>query len=163
MNRIAVLLLLSLLATVVLAEDKPPAQTATLTVHNRSSYKMTFALWDNGKQCTKRMPLDAANNINLPEPKPFTVAADHAIGINVAILEIQDKAPVQCDLAIMFRLQPGQVYLYEFDVQDRHCYGNLFRNDGGAFKMVVSGDKEKFRERTPAFGWDMSEPGCDED
>ena len=123
------LLLLSftfLLAALAQAEQ-PVSPPALLTIHNSSTYKMTPVVWRNGKKCTDRMRLDDSQNPNQTDPKPLAVYSLQLLTVAVGIFEMEDKAPVQCEWSRSFRPQPGARYRLDLDVQDRHCYGNLFR------------------------------------
>lgn len=121
---------------------------------------MTAALWRNGRDCSQRMLQDAPIDINGTNSPAIGVPANQLIATGVAIYEMRGKSPVVCDYILSFTLSPSRQYRLEYDVHDRRCYGQLFRQEEGIYKLVVSDDPEGITERFPEFGWDQSEPGC---
>lgn len=148
-----------LLARTLIAET-PATLKASLTIENRSGYPMDNAIWRNGINCTEKMFVDAPININSANASALNVPAGQPMAVGVAIYEMRGKSPVVCDYILSFSLIPSRLYRLEYDVYDRRCYGQLFREEGGAYKLVVSSDPEQFTERFPEFGWDQYEPGC---
>ncbi len=134
--------------------------TTSIVVHNRSSYKMFSAVWDDGENCSHKQAFNPPLDINGENRPRVTVPAGKPIAIGVAIFEMQGKSPVVCDLIHSFVLKPSHQYLLEYDVYDRRCYGQLFREESGVQKLVTSDSEEAMTERFPEFGWDQFEPGC---
>lgn len=154
--------LASLLLASTLAAENPVASTS-LTIRNRSGYPMATVLWQNGKDCSQRLLQDAPPiDINSANPPTINVPANQLMAAGVAIYEMRGKSPVVCDYILSFTLNPSWQYQLEYDVHDRRCYGQLFRQEEGVYKLVVSTDSEGLTERFPEFGWDQSEPGCAE-
>jgi len=143
-----------------LMAENPAAPSASLTIQNRSGYLMDSAIWQNGENCSKRMLQGAPVDINSANASAINAPAGKPMAIGVAIYEMRGKSPVVCDYILSFTLSPSRQYRLEYDVYDRRCYGQLFREETGTYKLVQSGDAENVTERFPEFGWDQSEPGC---
>lgn len=150
-----------MLANTLFAETQT-ASSASLTIHNRSGYVMANAVWRNGKDCSQRMLQDAPIDINGANAPAVSVPAGRLMAVGVAIYDMGAKTPVVCDYILSFTLKPDQQYLLEYDVHDRRCYGQLFRQENGTSQLVTRTDPENLTERFPEFGWDQSEPGCAE-
>jgi len=150
----------SLLSAGMLTAENVPVPSASLTIHNRSGYPMSNTLWRNGKNCSQRMLEDSPIDINGSSAPTINAPTGQPMAIGVAIYEMRDKSPVVCDYVLSFTLSPSRLYRLEYDVYDRKCYGQLFREEAGTYKLVVSGDPENLTERLPEFGWDQYEPGC---
>jgi hypothetical protein len=140
-------------------EMAAPGPTATLTLNNRSNYQMFSSIWTDAYECTNRMAFAPPLDINQTE-KSIQVPAGNPIAVGVAIFQMQDKLPVVCDLIYSFALKPDSHYSLVYDVHDRRCYGELFRQEGGRQKLLTDMDPEGVVERFPEFGWDQFEPGC---
>lgn len=123
---------------------------------------MTHAFWRNGKNCSQRMLQEAPIDINNANAPSISAPAGQPMAVGVAIYEMRDKLPVVCDYILSFTLSPSRQYRLEYDVHDRRCYGQLFRQEGENYQLVVSSDPEGLVERFPEFGWDQFEPGCAE-
>jgi len=157
--RLLITLVSFLLAATTLAENTAETSTS-LAIHNRSGYLMASALWRNGKDCSQRMLQDSPIDINSANTPAINAPVGQPMAIGVAIYEMRDKLPVICDYILSFTLSPSRQYRLEYDVHDRRCYGQLFRQEAGVYKLVNSSDPENLTERFPEFGWDQNEPGC---
>jgi len=133
-----------------------------LSVRNRSSYPMFFALWRNGVNCTERMVFAANFNINSPDAKILTVPAEKTIAVGVGVFDMKDNEPLICDYILSFKLIPATKYLLEYDVHDHRCFGQLYQQVDGVYQLILPGEKEGLAERVSGFGWDQVEPGCEE-
>lgn len=139
------------------------ADDAQLSIHNRSSYKVFFQMWKNGKNCSDKLNLPAEFNINNPQPQTATVPANSLIAAGIAIFDVGDQAPVACDYILSFKLAPGGKYNLDFDIHDRRCYGQLYEQQAsGVSRLILPGEGADLSERITILGWDMSEPGCEE-
>lgn len=137
--------------------------SASLTLHNRSSYLMVNAVWRDGRNCSGRLSQERPMGIHGTYSPTLQVPAGQPIAVGVGIYEMEGKSPVICDYILAFNLAPSAQYRLEYDVHDRRCYGQLFRHEGdGTYKLARSADPENMQERFPEFGWDQVEPGCSE-
>jgi len=153
--------LFSLLMTMIGHAEIPAS--ASLTLHNRSSYPMVNAIWREGRNCSARLSQETPMGISGTHSPTLEVPAGKSIAAGIAIYDMEGKSPVICDYILSFHLAPTVQYRLEYDVHDRRCYGQLFRHEGGgAYKLVRSADPENMQERFPEFGWDQVEPGCSE-
>jgi len=146
---------------------RPLNSTAILTAHtelsvrNRSSYPMFFALWKNGANCTDKMVFAANFNINSPDAKILTVPAEKTIAVGVGVFDMKDNEPLICDYILSFKLVPATKYMLEYDVHDHRCFGQLYQQVDGVYQLILPGEKEELAERISGFGWDQVEPGCE--
>ncbi len=121
---------------------------------------MIFAVWEDGMDCSGKMELEDAVDLNLPEPRPIVLVADQLQAVGIGITEMRGKAPVFCEYILSFVPQANQQYVLEYYVRDRSCFGNLYRKNNETFQSVTEGDIEQLSERMAEFGWDQFEPAC---
>jgi len=150
--------LIGLLLSHDIGAQNSSTPSASLAIQNRSGYSMDNSIWLNGENCSGRLlPKVDINNTNTPV---ISIPAGKSVAVGVAIYEMRGKSPVVCDYILSFALDTSRQYRLEYDVHDRRCYGQLFRQEGDVYKLVVNSDAENLKERFPEFGWDQYEPGC---
>lgn len=135
-------------------------EPAYIKLLNRSDYPMTYAVWEDGSDCSYKMELPAEVDLNLPAPAKIVIPALQEVAIGVGITEMQGKTPVFCEHIVSFVPTAYEQYVMEYYVRDRRCFALLHRQNGDSFTPVLENSIEALMEKMPEFGWDQFEPGC---
>lgn len=164
MKRLIIFITILLLApATIYGKDKAgdASAVATISLSNESNYAMIYRVWREGETCSDTLIFDESVATHLTKQAlSINLPAEQFIAIGVGIMEMQEKSPVDCEYILSFIPSAQQEYVLEYNVNDRHCYGNLFRKNGEVFDLVEPADNEELIERLPEFGWDQFEPGC---